>query len=567
MACLKKRINRDVLARVIEYLYMEKCHTALFYDKNKGDFMSSKKNYVKEIISDYCVLDVETTGLSAYYDQIIEIGLLRVRNNQITERYSQLINPGFEIAPFITMLTGITNDMLKGMPSILDVKNDVLSFIGKDTIVGHNTSFDIRFIDTGFESILENKYMDTMQFSRKVFPELKHHRLSDMTQYLHLSNNEHRALADCISTKELYDAIKNTMSEKKLQVSDLWVEKKYYHSKQDIHSIQATTNYIDEDGFFFNRHVVFTGKLEKMVREDAMQAVVNCGGILDSTVTKKTNYLILGDNDYNAVLHGEKSSKHKKAEELKLKGQDIEILDEKTFYDILADYNYTESSGEAVEDKESTQESDSELIDDIYFEDDSQEGWRASVSDELRQVEKLYRLPEKSLWISDNVSPLNPEITSSYSICIWEPDYPLQAGARKEKNRIVMTITPSSAPKNRPDDLEFYIRERQYEVLKDVVPDDAVVLPQNATQREQGIMHLQFNQHSSSMVDYIIKHTMYCVENYEAKADQFGCCSKFEQCSNAGQCMHENLLYAKACAYRKNLEQGRIFFGEKRNID
>jgi hypothetical protein len=130
-----------------------------------------------------------------------------------------------------------------------------------------------------------------------------------------------------------------------------------------------------------------------------------------------------------------------------------------------------------------------------------------------------------------------------------------------------MTITPSSAPKNRPDDLEFYIRERQYEVLKDVVPDDAVVLPQNATQREQGIMHLQFNQHSSSMVDYIIKHTMYCVENYEAKADQFGCCSKFEQCSNAGQCMHENLLYAKACAYRKNLEQGRIFFGEKRNID
>jgi DNA polymerase-3 subunit epsilon len=52
-------------------------------------------------------------------------------------------------------------------------------------------------------------------------------------------------------------------------------------------------------------------------------------------VTKKTNYLILGDNDYNAILHGEKSSKHKKAEKLKLEGNDIEIIDELTFYDLL----------------------------------------------------------------------------------------------------------------------------------------------------------------------------------------------------------------------------------------
>ena len=68
-----------------------------------------------------------------------------------------------------------------------------------------------------------------------------------------------------------------------------------------------------------------------------MQIVVNLGGKLDKSVTKKTNYLILGDNDYNAILHGEKSSKHKKAEQLKLEGNDIEIIDERTFYDILCD--------------------------------------------------------------------------------------------------------------------------------------------------------------------------------------------------------------------------------------
>lgn len=72
-----------------------------------------------------------------------------------------------------------------------------------------------------------------------------------------------------------------------------------------------------------------------MLRKDAMQLVVNLGGILDNSVNKQTNYLILGNNDYNAILKGEKSSKHKKAEKLQLEGQDISIIDEYTFYDLL----------------------------------------------------------------------------------------------------------------------------------------------------------------------------------------------------------------------------------------
>lgn len=293
-------------------------------------------NYCHRIIDDYCVLDTETTGLSAYYDDVIEIGLVRVRNNEIVDKYSQLIQPENEIPPFVTDLTGITNDMVAGMPSIADVKDEVLSFIGSDVIIGHNTSFDMGFLREGFGEAVENEYMDTLQFCRKVYPELDHHRLSDMTEYLNISNNEHRALSDCISTKELYDSIKDLMQEKNLCIDDLWKPRSSRHSGIDISSIVPTEFEIDEDNFFYNRHVVFTGKLEKMLRKDAMQIIVNLGGILDNSVTKKTNYLILGDNDYNAILKGEKSSKHKKAEQLKLEGYDIEILDELTFYDILS---------------------------------------------------------------------------------------------------------------------------------------------------------------------------------------------------------------------------------------
>lgn len=297
-----------------------------------------KTNYTKRIINDYCVLDTETTGLSAYYDEIIEIGILRVRNNTIVDQYSQLIHPMDEIDPFITALTGITNEMVAEMPSIMDVKDNVLSFIGNDIILGHNTSFDIRFLNEGFQEQIENPYMDTMQFARKVYPELKHHRLSDLSDYLGLSTNEHRSIADCITTKELYDSIKATMSEKGLRIEDLWsVNRSRGGNGIDISAIIPTEVGIDEDSFFYGRHVVFTGKLEKMLRKDAMQIVVNLGGILDKTVCKQTNYLILGDNDYNAILKGEKSSKHKKAEKLKLDGQDIEIIDEFTFYDILSE--------------------------------------------------------------------------------------------------------------------------------------------------------------------------------------------------------------------------------------
>lgn len=291
--------------------------------------MSGK--YIKKILSDYCVLDLETTGLSANYDDIIEIGILKIRGDVITDKYQSLVNPGYEIPGYITELTGITNEMLADQPSIENLIDDIIKFIGDDVIIGHNTTFDLNFIKKYVEDI-SNDYMDTMQLSRKVYPELSHHRLKDMVEYLSLSNNEHRSLIDCISTKELYDAIKNKLEKDGLKFDDLFVKKHYFINVDDI---KAITDHVDEDNFFYQKHCVFTGTLEKMVRKDAMQLVVNVGGILDKSVTKETNYLILGNNDYCSSIKDGKSSKQKKAEKLKLSGQDIEIIDEDTFYNLL----------------------------------------------------------------------------------------------------------------------------------------------------------------------------------------------------------------------------------------
>ena len=288
--------------------------------------------YVRKLVDNYCVLDLETTGLSTDFCEIIEIGILKVRENEIIDRYSQLVKPQEPVDEFITNLTGITQEMLDDKPSFDDIKEQIINFIGDDLIVGHNTCFDVSFLETGMGKELLNEYTDTLILSRKVYPELAHYRLQDMTGYLHLSNNEHRALADCIATKELYDCIKSEIKNRNIDIKDLFYRRKKKFNSRDI---QRTTEEIDKDNFFYNKHCVFTGKLDKMLRKDAMQMVVNVGGWVDNSVTKKTNYLILGNSDFNKSIKDGKSSKQKRAEQLKLKGQDIEVFDENTFYRLI----------------------------------------------------------------------------------------------------------------------------------------------------------------------------------------------------------------------------------------
>ena len=82
---------------------------------------------------------------------------------------------------------------------------------------------------------------------------------------------------------------------------------------------------------------MFTGVLERMSRKEAMQLVADSGGINGDTVTQKTNYLVLGNNDYCKSIKDGKSNKQKKAEKLKASGLDIEIIPESVFYDMVLD--------------------------------------------------------------------------------------------------------------------------------------------------------------------------------------------------------------------------------------
>ena len=288
-----------------------------------------------EALKDYTVIDVETTGLDPKYDRIIEIAAAKVRNCEVCDTYSSLIDPQVPIDAFIKWKTGISNDMVAGMPTIQQAIEPFLAFIGQDILVGHNVNFDINFIyDSAADALgksVGNDYIDTMRIARALHRDLPHHRLEDCLAVFGIQNDTaHRALPDCVATQRLYAALADELVEKGIPA-----QIRASRPRASLKDLVAESTDFDESGPVFGKVFVFTGTLELMLRKDAAQMVVNAGGQCGDNVTKKTNYLVLGNNDYCSTIKDGKSTKQKKAEDLISKGADLEILSEDAFYDMI----------------------------------------------------------------------------------------------------------------------------------------------------------------------------------------------------------------------------------------
>ena len=106
--------------------------------------------------TDYVVFDLETTGAKTPPCRITEIGAYKIEKGKITEEYQTLVNPECPIPPFITGLTGISDDMVSDAPKFVDVMSDFMEFIGDAVLVAHNSHFDMRFLNHEIAKIHEN---------------------------------------------------------------------------------------------------------------------------------------------------------------------------------------------------------------------------------------------------------------------------------------------------------------------------------------------------------------------------------------------------------------------------
>ncbi|NIA18975.1 MAG: 3'-5' exonuclease [Xanthomonadaceae bacterium] len=155
------------------------------------------------------VLDFETTGLSPNYgDRAIEIGAVLIENNQVTDRFQSLMNPGFRINSFIESYTGISNKMVKDAPPCKEVMEQFAEFIGDHPLVAHNASFDGKFLDAEFNFIgksRSNSMACSMLVARRIYPDAPNYKLGTLVRYCNIPTGTfHRALADAEMTSHLW---------------------------------------------------------------------------------------------------------------------------------------------------------------------------------------------------------------------------------------------------------------------------------------------------------------------------------------------------------------------------
>ena len=338
--------------------------------------MKARPNKGRSIIDfpkEYVCIDIETTGLDFEYDEIIEVVAVRVVNGEITGSFSSLVRPlrshalltggalkeyGVEsfsdlphekaeefgethlVSNYIEDLTGIKNEELLEAPYAADVMEEFCEFAGNSVLVGHNVNFDINFLYDACERLgltLSNDFVDTMRISRKVLPDLEHHRLSDIVAALGIADTvNHRGLSDAENTAKCYETLKKKIAENE-SLDDF---KKSFLEKHEkyaagLAAIEATVSEFDETNPIFGKTVVFTGALSSMGRKEAFQIVANFGGTPADSITKKTNFLVVGNEDFAKSVKDGATSKMKKAEKYRQEGLDIVTLSENTFFEMI----------------------------------------------------------------------------------------------------------------------------------------------------------------------------------------------------------------------------------------
>ena len=156
----------------------------------------------------YVVFDVETTGLSAIYNDLIQVAASKMYKGNIIAEFDEFINPGHPLSAFTTELTGITDDHVKNAKPLIQVLKEFQEFCKDTVLVAHNASFDVGFMNANYERHglpkISQPVIDTLEFARNLYPEYKRHGLGPLTKRFGVAlEHHHMANYDAEATGRL----------------------------------------------------------------------------------------------------------------------------------------------------------------------------------------------------------------------------------------------------------------------------------------------------------------------------------------------------------------------------
>ncbi len=217
----------------------------------------------------FAVVDIETTGGNANLGRITEIAIVITDGESILDEFQSLVDPEMHIPPFITNLTGITNQMVEDAPQFQYIAPKVADLLKDKIFVAHNVNFDYSFVKKELEEAgqtMPTKKMCTVRYSRKIVPGHKSYSLGNICGHFGIKNMDaHRAMADTKATVQLLHELL------RLDYDEFW--KTYLTNGKEVNlpsglDLETFTNLPEEPGVYYLKNnqgeILYIGKAVKI---------------------------------------------------------------------------------------------------------------------------------------------------------------------------------------------------------------------------------------------------------------------------------------------------------------
>ncbi len=289
------------------------------------------------------------------------LGITFVERGVVLDTIQTYIKPPEEFSsfdPFNVSIHKIQPNQIKNAPTFDVVWEIIEKFHSNNDIpfACHYSGFDIRVTEALLRhyqiDFQEIKFYDTFTIAKKMWPEFSNHKLNYLAHKFDIHLDHHNAASDAqacalIALKQIEVLNKNSLSDVaqsygfKLGVLNSTGVKTmsdfknygggYFGNKSDSSKGLKPTKEINSGSDLCGKRVVFTGELTSLTRELAIQRAVDNGAIVNSAVSGKTNYLVVGVSDLIDFNEGRKTKKLLAAEKFSDEGHDISIIDEEDF--------------------------------------------------------------------------------------------------------------------------------------------------------------------------------------------------------------------------------------------
>lgn len=282
----------------------------------------------------FVVIDVETANPDL--SSICQVGIAPFRDGILHDSWESLVNPQDDFDPINVSIHGIDEEEVRFAPDWRAIYSKVNLFLQGNIVVSH-TAFDrlalLRACEKSNLTHCECCWLDSAKVVRRAWPQFSRsgYGLGNVAAEFGISYRQHDALEDARCAGEI---LLRAIAETGLSV-DQWLER--VRQPIDPSAALPITRNGNPHGPLYGEVMVFTGTLS-LSRRQAADAASLAGCEVDTTVTKHTTLLVVGDQDIRKLAGHEKSSKHRKAEELIAEGQSIRIVGERDFMRIVEEH-------------------------------------------------------------------------------------------------------------------------------------------------------------------------------------------------------------------------------------